>query len=92
MSKEEYLTKIRAESSYPQFRLGITIMTVLAYIGCAIYAFTMIMAMKMDTTVGIIGLVSAALIAFIAIPFWKQMMLMGADMVDSTLDRNSGGR
>ncbi len=92
MSKEEYLTKIRAESSYPKFRLGVTIMTVLAYIACAIYAFLGIMAMKLDTTLGVIMLVGAAVFGFIGIPFWKATMLMGADMVDSTLDRNSGGR
>ena len=91
MSKEEYLTQIRTESSYPQFRLGITVLTVFAYIGCAVYAFVSVMAMKMSTELGVVGLVGAAVAAFLIVPFWKQTMLMGADMVDSTLDRNSRG-
>ena len=89
--KGEYLTQIRSASSYPQFRMGITIMTVLAYIGCAVFAVVSLMAMKMDTVSGVVGLLGAALFAFIIIPFHRQAFLMGADFVDSTLDKNSRG-
>ena len=87
--KGEYLTQIRSASSYPQFRMSVTVMTVLAYIGCAIFAVISLLGMKLDTVSGIIGLLGAALFAFIVIPFHRQALLMGADFVDSTLDKNS---
>ncbi|MDC0143519.1 hypothetical protein OAK45_03190 [Verrucomicrobia bacterium] len=89
MSKEQYLTQIRSATSYPQFRMGVTIMTVLAYIGCAVFAVMSVMSLKVSVPSGVIGLLGAALLAFIVIPFHRQALLMGADFVDSTLDKNS---
>ena len=87
--KGEYVRIIREKSSYPKFRLGITVLTVFAYIGCALYAFGSVMALKLSTELGVTGLVGSAVAAFLLIPFCKQAMLMGADLVDTTLDKNS---
>ena len=90
--KEDYLKKIRTDSAYPQYRQGVMIITVLSYIAVAIVAiFSVYLITKgaAGVTVGAAQLVGCAIMGLLVIPFQRQAMLMAADMVDSTLDRNS---
>ncbi len=90
--KEDYLKKIRTDSAYPQYRQGVMIITVLSYIAVAIVAiFSVYLITKgaAGVTVGAAQLVGCAIMGLLVIPFQRQAMLMMADMVDSTLDRNS---
>lgn len=90
--KEDYLKKIRTDSAYPQYRQGVMIITVLSYIAVAIIAiFSVYLITKgaAGVTVGAAQLVGCAIMGLLVIPFQRQAMLMAADMVDSTLDRNS---
>ena len=90
--KEDYLNKIRTDSAYPQYRQGVMIITVLSYIAVAIVAiFSVIMITKggVGVAIGAAQLVGCTIMGLLVIPFQRQAMLMMADMVDSTLDRNS---
>ena len=90
--KEDYLNKIRTDSAYPQYRQGVMIITVLSYIAVAIIAIFSVYLMTKGAagvTVGAAQLVGCAIMGLLVIPFQRQAMLMMADMVDSTLDRNS---
>ena len=89
--KEDYLNKIRTDSAYPQYRQGVMIITVLSYIAVTIVAIISVLLMTKGAagvTVGAAQLVGCTIMGLLVIPFQRQAMLMMADMVDSTLDRN----
>jgi len=90
MGKEAYLDKLREKSSYPQFRLGVMAIVVLMYLGVAVYTVIFVMVIfKSSVVTGLLGLLVCAILAFLVIPFYMQALLMLADLVDTTLEKNS---
>ena len=89
MNKQEYLTNLRETSAYPKYRLVVTTLTVLAYIGCVGFGIVSLIALfNGEPVAGIGGLIIAAIAAFVLIPFHRDVMNMGSDIADALLDRN----
>lgn len=88
--KEAYLDKLREKSSYPQFRLGVMVIMGLMYLGVAAYTVIFVMVIfKSSVLTGLLGLLACAIMAFLVIPFYNEAMIMLADLVDTTLEKNS---
>ena len=90
MSAANHLEQIRSESQYPVYR-GVTgVAVVLGYIGGVIVGIAAALALvNGKTETGIVGLITAPIVIFVVVPFYKEVSLMAVDFVDSTLERNS---
>jgi len=93
--KQEYLLQLRETTAYPKYRLVVTILTIIGYIVCGFFAIGSLIAVFKGGAAGVAsglgGLLLAALGIFILIPFHRDLMLMGSDLVDAILDKNSNG-
>ena len=90
MSAANHLQQIRSETQYPTYRGVIGVLTVLGYIGGAIFGIgSAIQLVNGQTVVGIVGIIVSVIIIFVVIPFYKEVSLMLVDAVDSTLEKNS---
>jgi hypothetical protein len=92
VNKQEYLVNLRETSAYPKYRLVVTILSTIGYIGCGGYAIVSLLALfkggSTGVVIGLAGLIGAAAGAFLIIPFYRDIMHMGSDIADSLLDRN----
>ena len=90
MSAANHLEQIRSQSQYPTYR-GVTgVAVVLGYVGGVIMGIAAALALvNGQSEAGIVGLITAAIVIFVVVPFYKEVSLMAVDLVDSTLERNS---
>jgi hypothetical protein len=92
-SKQQYITTIRANTSYPTYRGIIGIITKIGYIISGILALAGILYFIRfpGATVALFSIVASPLI-FLGARFWKEAALILADIADSITDANSRGQ
>ena len=90
MSAAEHLEQVRSQSQYRTYRGVISILTIFGYLGGALAAIAGVLAIANSQAAAGIGmLITAAIVIFAYVPFFKEASLMLCDLVDSTLDKNS---
>ena len=89
MSSDNYLEQVRNQTSYPNYRKVVGVVTVIGYILGVMAAVAGIIEMFDDGMREAPRVIFAVVWIFILVPLYNEISLMLVDLVDSTLDRNS---
>jgi hypothetical protein len=89
MSSDNYLEQVRNQTSYPNYRKVVGVVTVIGYILGVMAAVAGIIEMFDDGMREAPRVIFAVVWILILVPLYNEISLMLVDLVDSTLDRNS---